>query len=285
MVRRREAGGAGADVSYLMAGRLSELERLQLQSRVWEPAGERLLSELGDGAGWRAVDVGCGCFGWLRLLSRWVGAGGSCVGSDVDEAMLASAAGMLAAEGLGNVELVRDDLFDGRLPAASFDLVHARFQLAPLGRFTEQLASYLRLLRPGGLLVLEDPDTASWSYQPAAPASERLIALAREAFRRGGGDFDAGRSEYALLTAAGLRPQLRAEVLALPPGHPYRRLPLQFASSLRPRLLSIIDGPALDETVADAEAELAADARWGLSFTLIQTLATTHSGETRASTL
>ena len=58
---------------YLMAGQLSELERLQLQSRVWEPAGRALLERLGAGTGLRALDVGCGCFGWLRLLSTWVG--------------------------------------------------------------------------------------------------------------------------------------------------------------------------------------------------------------------
>ena len=33
-------------MSYLMAGQLSEIERLRLQSRVWEPAGERLRTSL-----------------------------------------------------------------------------------------------------------------------------------------------------------------------------------------------------------------------------------------------
>lgn len=182
---------------------------------------------------------------------------------------------MLAAEGLGNVVLVRDDLFHSGLRAASFDLVHARFQLAPLGRFADQLDNYLRLLRPGGVLVLEDPDSVSWSFQPAAPACGSLIALIREAFQRGAGDFDAGRSHYALLVSARLRPQRRAEVVALTPTHPYLRLPLQFASSLRPRLLSMIDEHELDRIVADAEAELADDARCGLTFTLIQSWATT----------
>jgi len=50
-------------MTYLMAGQMSELDRLQLQSRVWEPAGQRLLDWLGDGAGRRALDVGCGCLG------------------------------------------------------------------------------------------------------------------------------------------------------------------------------------------------------------------------------
>ena len=33
--------------SYLLAGQVSELDRLQLQSRVWEPSGRRLLEEIG----------------------------------------------------------------------------------------------------------------------------------------------------------------------------------------------------------------------------------------------
>jgi hypothetical protein len=36
--------------------------------------GRALLERLGGGAGLRALDVGCDCFGWLRLLSTWVGA-------------------------------------------------------------------------------------------------------------------------------------------------------------------------------------------------------------------
>ncbi len=48
-----------SDSDYLLAGQASELERLQLQSRVWEPSGRRLLEEIGDSRGARALDVGC----------------------------------------------------------------------------------------------------------------------------------------------------------------------------------------------------------------------------------
>jgi ubiquinone/menaquinone biosynthesis C-methylase UbiE len=135
--------------TYLLAGQASELERLQLQSRVWEPSGRRLLEEIGDGRGARAVDIGCGVLGWLRLLSEWVGPEGEVVGTDLDEAMLAAAARFVADEGLGNVVLRNDDLFATRLEPASFDVVHARFELTPLGRGQEQMEAYVRLLRPG----------------------------------------------------------------------------------------------------------------------------------------
>ena len=52
-----------AATGYLLAGQLSELERLQLQSRVWEPSGRALLAHLGAGQGLRTLDVGCGCLG------------------------------------------------------------------------------------------------------------------------------------------------------------------------------------------------------------------------------
>lgn len=63
--------------SYLLAGQASELERLQLQSRVWEPSGRLLLHKIGDGRGTRALDVGCGVLGWLRVLSDLGGARGT----------------------------------------------------------------------------------------------------------------------------------------------------------------------------------------------------------------
>jgi hypothetical protein len=56
--------------SYLLAGKAKELERLQRGSRMLEPAGRRLLGEIGDGQGARALDVGCGALGWLRCSAN-----------------------------------------------------------------------------------------------------------------------------------------------------------------------------------------------------------------------
>ena len=161
---------------YLLADQPSELERLQLQSRVWEPSGRQLLTKIGDGSGLRALDVGC---------EPWAGFGsssgrrlhGQVVGTDVDERLLDAARSFLKAEGIANVELAVDDLFDSKLEPESFDLVHARYVIAPLGRGREQVASHRRLVRPGGSLVLEEWDLGSWHFNPA-PAAERLSPIA-----------------------------------------------------------------------------------------------------------
>ncbi len=255
---------------YLLAGQLSELERLRLQSRVWEPAGRHLLGEIGEGRGSRAADIGCGVSGWLGVLSEWVGPDGEVVGTDVDDTMLAEAAQSVTDQGLGNVVLRNDDLFETRLEPASFDLVHARYEITPLGRAAEQLATYLRLVRPGGVVVLEDPDVGTWHFNPPAPALARLIDLIVEAFRRTGGDWNSGRQHLDLFRSFGIEANVRAEVCALAPGHPYLRLPLQFATALEARLASIIDPGELERLRSDAETELGEPTRWGTTFTLIQ---------------
>jgi len=254
---------------YLLADQPSELERLQLQSRVWEPAGRQLLSKLDGGSGGRALDVGCGALGWLRILSEWVGPSGQVVGGDVDESLLGAARSFLDAEGISNVELVVDDLFESKLEPQSFDLVHARYLIAPLGRGSEQVAAHRRLVKPGGVLVLEEWDLGSWHFNPPAPAAERLIGVLSEIFGVLGGE--AGRALPELLREIGIEePGIDAHVVALPPGHPYLRLPLQFSVALESRLLERLSADELDSLRHEAESELAEPGRWGTTFTLIQ---------------
>jgi SAM-dependent methyltransferase len=265
--------------SYLLAGQAPEIERLQLQSRVWEPAARDLVTQLPNGTGQRALDVGCGVMGWLRVLAEWVGPTGQVVGSDIDDKMLSGAKQLVDSQGLINVTLVNDDLFQSRLAASSFDLVHARFQIAPLGRAAEQLAAFRRLIRPGGLLVLEEPDLASWRVNPECRAGQRLIALIEKAFQLAGGNFNAGRELRTLLRAAKIEPRLFARVIALEPDHPYLRLPLQFATSLRPRLESLVPSAELTDLMRQAELELARPETWGTTFTLIQAFGTVAEAE------
>ncbi len=108
---------------------------------------------------------------------------------------------------------------------------------------------------------------SSWHFNPDAPSAQRLIGLIEQAFLASGGDFNAGKRLPGLL---GDGAELAAEIVALPPGHQYLRLPLQFAASLEPRLLDLVGTEELARLRAEVEAEITAAGRWGTTFTLIQ---------------
>jgi SAM-dependent methyltransferase len=248
---------------------------MHMQALQWEPAGRDLLAELGEGTGLVAADMGCGPLGWLRLLSQWVGPSGEVVGTDAAEAVAEQARLTVRSEGLGNVSIVIDDVLDSALPDRSFDLVHARFMLAAVGQPEVQLATYRRLLKPGGWLVLEEPDNASLRFNPSAPANERLADLAAAFLHGLGRDFDAGRQVPSLLQAGGEVTELRARVLVLPPRHVYRAIILVGASAIRDSLAGRVGAEEVDRLLALAEAELDDPELWCTSFMLIQGCART----------
>ena len=102
---------------------------------------------------------------------------------------------------------------------------------------------------------------------PLSTTSRCLIELIEQAFLAAGGDFNAGR-RLPDLTGDGA--ELSADIVALPPGHPYLRLPLQLATSLEAALLNLVEREELDRLRAEAQTEIAAPGRRGTTFTLIQ---------------
>jgi hypothetical protein len=136
-------------------------------------------------------------------------------------------------------------------------------------RGTGMAASYRGLVKPGGSLVLEEWDLGTWHFNPAAPAAERLIQLLSKIFATVGGE--AGRRLPELLRGVGIEePEIDAHVIALKPGHPYLRLPIQFSLALESRLLEMVSNDELASLRRDADVEVAEPGRWGTTFTLIQ---------------
>jgi SAM-dependent methyltransferase len=258
---------------YLLTGGATELERLRLQARVWEPEAEAMLDRVSVASGHHCIDLGCGAMGILGPLSRRVGPSGRVVGVDLDAKQLSGARTFVKEAGLLNVEILELDAYRTGLPAQTFDLVHVRFVFAPVGRDDELLREMLRLVRPGGVIAIQEPDASSWTCLPPRPSWDRLKEVILAAFSRGGGDFNAGRRLYAMLRTAGLKDvSIRAAVQALAGGHPYLRLPVQFATSLRGRILdaNLMSPFELDTAVTECERIAADPETYGLTFTVVQ---------------
>jgi hypothetical protein len=168
--------------------------------------------------------------------------------------------------------LVVEDVLGGGVDVQpkAYDLVHARFQLARHGRAAQQLAALRALVAPGGVLLVEEPDLRTWTYEPYAPATTHLIGRLAQSFSAAGGDLDAGRRLPSLLRAAGLSPRVRTTALGLEAGHPYLHAPLDLAEVLDHRLADVLGADGLAHLRDASATELAAPERRGTTFTLVQ---------------
>ncbi len=110
------------------------------------------MDALGLSAGSSVLDVGCGVGATLVELARRVGPGGSVLGVDVSDEMLAAAGRTVAAADAQRVELVRSDVVDGSLDhlAGTLDAVFSRFGVMFFPEPQAAFTTLVGLLRPGG---------------------------------------------------------------------------------------------------------------------------------------
>lgn len=258
---------------YVLDGGSPEVERLRIQSLALEPAVESLLDEVGVSDGESALDLACGPVGLLRPLSVRVGPQGRVVGLDLDPAEVSAARDHVRKMGLSNVTVVEGDAFHTGFDANSFDVVHARFLIAPVGRAHDLLTEMVRVAKPGGLIIMEEPDSSAWNCYPPSAGFSQLKDVIRECFRLGGSNFDAGPGLFALLHGGGLG-QVRTRGVAVPlyDAHPFMRSTAQFATSLRRRILEnrLMTESELELAVADVEKAVSRPETWMLSFLVIQ---------------
>ena len=113
----------------------------------------------------RILDVGCGTGSLAVLLAQ---AGHEVTGIDTSAQMLALARAKAATAGV-RVDVARADAAAPPFPPASVDVVLCRHVLWALPDRDAVLASWARLLRPGGRLVLVE---GRWGTGAGLPADE-----------------------------------------------------------------------------------------------------------------
>lgn len=118
---------------------------------------ESLVAGLGELAGARVLDVGCGTGDDVRSLARLVGDGGHVTGIDLSSTMLAEANRRTAGTSLP-VTFESGDMTRLPFPDASFDAVHVklvRFHCPDLDAADDEI---VRVTRPGGRIAIFDYD-------------------------------------------------------------------------------------------------------------------------------
>jgi SAM-dependent methyltransferase len=269
-----EAGLRRLSGAYPIERRVGEIERLRAQAAAVAPDAEVMLDQIGVGPGWRCLDLGAGAGGILDLLSARVGPTGGVVGLDADPALLAAARAWLAAAGrLANVRLVVGDAYRPGLRDGTFDLVHVRFVASTAGLPDQLIRAALALVRPGGALAFQEPDTATMNCYPPHPAWDRLKAALQAAFLAVGGDTRLGQRLYGLVRAAGLLDvRYRPFLVGVTRGEPLADLLPATVESLRATILGggILGEDELARALAECRAHLAEPMTVSTTFLTVQ---------------
>src|SRR5256885_16628244 len=162
--------------AYIFGSTLAEQRRLVAQADEFEPQARWLLDHVGIQPGWRGIDVGCGPLGILNLLSQRVGQRGEVVGLEDVPRFAAIAETEIARRSLSNVKLVRADALSSGLQRNSFNFVHERLVMINIPAPEKVLAEMIALVRPGGVVAVEEVDDASWLCHPAPPSWDTLVS-------------------------------------------------------------------------------------------------------------
>jgi ubiquinone/menaquinone biosynthesis C-methylase UbiE len=250
-----------------------EFARLEIQSNLFRDDARSMLAKVGDGSGWRALDLCCGTGGITDVLSEWVGQEGSVVGADLDTAKLDHAKHWIGQLGLTNVEFVQANAFDSGLAPDSFDLVHARFALSVIQNGMGILDHMLTLVRPGGVVFVEEVNTNTMECAPSTADWEQVLKLAKDTFLAIGANTALGLSLREVFMDKGLSDiQVKPCLHALTADDPMTmHLPLTL-TAMRETITSmgLMEGIELDDLVARVTDHLEQQETMTISFCMVQ---------------
>lgn len=182
---------------------------LERMNRFQEPEARRIIAELDLAPGSRGLDVGCGVGLFTLWLADAVGPGGRVVGVEPDAERVEAARALVgSALPPGPLAFERGD--GTALPFAdgSVDWVWCGDVLHHILDTGRALAEFVRVLRPGGRIVIKESQVPPAMFLPGHPELERRIQLAEIAHtldEGGGRSFQERRQTTpAALRVAGL---------------------------------------------------------------------------------
>jgi SAM-dependent methyltransferase len=164
---RKNRAGWNADSDAYQARNSPQLDHKPLAWGVWA-LPERELGVLGEIAGKRVLELGCGAAQWAHFLAE---RGARVVGLDLSERQLRHARERWARRPELDVALVHGDAEQLPFASAAFDVVfcdHGAMTFADPRRTVPEVA---RVLRPGGLFAFNNSSPLrDLCYDPARDA-------------------------------------------------------------------------------------------------------------------
>ena len=157
---------------YILSSGRDGHERLRLLCAVHDRFSRRLLLDAGLGPGMTFAEFGCG----LGSISRWVASRTARVtGLDLSQDHLAEASRLARETGLETIEFRHGNIYESDLSDSAFDFAYCRFLLSHLNEPVAAMTAMSACLKPGGLLVCEEPDLQTIYSEPSSRSYEEAV--------------------------------------------------------------------------------------------------------------
>jgi ubiquinone/menaquinone biosynthesis C-methylase UbiE len=190
-----------------------EHERLIRQAQRWHAYTEKFFREAGIGTGLRVLDLGSGIGDVAMLIAQIVGPTGEVVGVERDPQSVDVARARASEAGFTNVTFLAAEI--AQVPDVEpFDAVAGRFILQFLPDPAAGLRSVSRLLRPNGVVAVQE---VAWAPSRAAnahlPLWSACASVVYAAIRRNGANPEVGLALYRIFAQARLpEPELKVDM-------------------------------------------------------------------------
>ncbi len=207
--------------------------------------------------GMRLLDCGCGMGALTASLAEYL-APGEVVGFDREQSQVEAATAWAAEKGVKNVRFEIGNIYEIGYPDASFDAVFAFTVLEHLREPKRAMREMRRVLKPGGVIGLQDPDYEAQLQAPASPALAEIMRMMRRFGEENASPYYARHQREYLLECGFSRTE--AFAVAVGGGQPgmspfmFRNIIKPTIESIRPWLVEkgLASNAHLDEILAEA---------------------------------
>lgn len=166
---------------------------------------DRLFSEAAIPQGATALDIGCGGGDVTFRLSSAVGAHGHVTGLDLNGTAIEHARNRASELDVTNTQFVERDFRDFAQSGAKFDVVTCRRVLMYLPDQSEAARAFFNLLKPNGILLLQEHDKTILHTAPDRPLADRAQRWIWDTVKFEGANLGTGFQLYSLLSNAGFQ--------------------------------------------------------------------------------
>ena len=209
--------------------------------------------------GMRLLDCGCGMGALTTSFAEWLDPG-EVIGIDRELSQVEAARAWAAEKGIHNVRFEIGNVYNIPYPDASFDAALAFTVLEHVREPLRAMREMRRVLKPGGVAGIYDPDYATMLQTPSTPGVQELNRLMLRFSEEHASPYYARHQRQYLLEAGFARTE--SFVFAVGGGNPrmiessYQIVLKPTIESIRPWLVEqgLTDHAHLDELLAEAQA-------------------------------